>query len=343
MEFSLASRYTSRMRSPDFPLPPIDSSDLATLRPLAREIPNIDFAVAEIARFSAELTLPKGTIHVISDIHGEDKKLRHVINNASGTLRPLVERLFVSRMEPRQFQEFLTLTFYPAEVTDRLERTLTDAAELRAFAVRTLDCQFELVRTLSSRYSFKRSTEVFPPEYRELLFELLHEPTTDRRREFVGAIVDQLLRRGRVLHLIHLTGRLIRNLAIDELIIGGDCWDRGPRGDRVVDYLRQQPNVSFIWGNHDAAWIGAALGHEALICNVVRVSLRYRRLAQIDEGYSIPLTPLEHLARTAVRQTPSKDNLFAAVTYDRGAWDRVLQGVENWQRRPRSAPPREPR
>jgi len=54
--------------------------------------------------------------------------------------------------------------------------------------------------------------------------------------------------------------------------------------------------------------------------------------------------PLEHLARTAVRQTPSKDNLFAAVTYDRGAWDRVLQGVEHWQRRSRSAPPdREPR
>ncbi|MEP6875765.1 MAG: hypothetical protein ABI887_15500 [Burkholderiales bacterium] len=53
--------------------------------------------------------------------------------------------------------------------------------------------------------------------------------------------------------------------------------------------------------------------------------------------------PLEQLASTAVRQTPSKDNLFAAVTYDRGAWDRVLQGVEHWQRRPYSAPPREPR
>ena len=52
--------------------------------------------------------------------------------------------------------------------------------------------------------------------------------------------------------------------------------------------------------------------------------------------------PLEHLARTAVRQTPGKDNLFAAVTYDRSAWDRVLQGVEQWQRRPRSAPAREP-
>jgi len=52
--------------------------------------------------------------------------------------------------------------------------------------------------------------------------------------------------------------------------------------------------------------------------------------------------PLEQLARTAVRQKPSKDNLFAAVTYDRGAWDRVVQGVEHWQRRPHSAPPREP-
>jgi hypothetical protein len=43
--------------------------------------------------------------------------------------------------------------------------------------------------------------------------------------------------------------------------------------------------------------------------------------------------PLERLARTAVRQKPGKDNLFAAVTYDRNAWDRVVQGVENWQRR----------
>src|SRR5258707_15794645 len=96
--------------------PELRDVELAKLAPLAREVPNIDFAVAEIARFSAELTLPKGTIHVISDIHGEDKKLRHVINNASGTLRPLVERLLTDRMPPREFEEFLTLIFYPAEV-----------------------------------------------------------------------------------------------------------------------------------------------------------------------------------------------------------------------------------
>ena len=46
---------------------------------------------------------------------------------------------------------------------------------------------------------------------------------------------------------------------------------------------------------------------------------------------------LEHLARTAVRQQPSKDNLFAAVTYDRNAWEAVVSAVERWQRSPAMA------
>src|SRR6266481_4430466 len=90
--------------------------ELITLRALSGRFPDVDSAMAEIARLAAVLTLPKGTVHVISDIHGEDKKLRHVINNASGTLRPLVQKLFAKRMNPAEFQEFLTLIFYPAEV-----------------------------------------------------------------------------------------------------------------------------------------------------------------------------------------------------------------------------------
>src|SRR5437763_12678637 len=121
-------------------------SDLPVLRALSDQFHNIDAALAEIARLSAVLTLPKGTVHVISDIHGEDKKLRHVINNASGTLRPLIERLFASRMDAKQLQDFLTLTFYPAEVVERLEQTMTSPGDIRAFAIPTLRNQFELVR-----------------------------------------------------------------------------------------------------------------------------------------------------------------------------------------------------
>jgi len=45
--------------------------------------------------------------------------------------------------------------------------------------------------------------------------------------------------------------------------------------------------------------------------------------------------PLEQLASSSDRQQPSQDNLFAAVTYDRRAWESVVSAVEDWQRRRR--------
>jgi fructose-1,6-bisphosphatase-3 len=292
--------------SPHTPRSRPSETELAALRALSREVPNVDFAVAEIARFSAELTLPRGTIHVLSDIHGEDKKLRHIINNASGTLRPLAERLLQPRMTPEAFEEFLKLLFYPAEIVAQLEKTLLDPEQQRAFAQRTLPPLFEIVRLLASRRSLKHSTRLFPAEYRELLTEILHEPATDRDRAYIQAIISELVRRKRLLHLVHLTGRVIRNLAVDEIIIAGDCWDRGPRGDRVVDYLMQQPRVSFVWGNHDIAWLGACLGEETLIAQVLRISLRHRRLNQLEEGYGIPLQPLEVLVRKTYAHDPAE-------------------------------------
>ena len=49
--------------------------------------------------------------------------------------------------------------------------------------------------------------------------------------------------------------------------------------------------------------------------------------------------PLERLAGSAIRQVPAQDNLFAAVSYDRAAWDAVVDAVERWPRRQRPARP----
>jgi len=100
--------------------------------------------------------------------------------------------------------------------------------------------------------------------------------------------------------------RLVRNLSVSELVVAGDLGDRGPRLDRVVDYLTQQPNVSITWGNHDVSWMGACLGHEALIATAVRISLRYRRLSQLEEGYGLIMAPLEKLARTVYADDPAE-------------------------------------
>jgi fructose-1,6-bisphosphatase-3 len=104
---------------------------------------------------------------------------------------------------------------------------------------------------------------------------------------------------------VRAASRLVRDLSVAEIIVAGDLGDRGPRIDRVIDYLLQQPHVSFAWGNHDASWMGACLGHTALIATVLRISLRYRRLSQLEEGYGVMIAPLERLARTVYADDPA--------------------------------------
>lgn len=279
-------------------------SDLAALRALSRQFKDADAATAEIARLTAELTLPKGSVHVMSDVHGEDVKLRHIINNASGTLRPLVDRVFSER--PRgDREELLTLLFYPVETLEQRLKALA-AEGRRAFVLRALDDLLAVVRTLASRTSIQRVEEILPPEYAEILREMLHESFSARGSAYVAAIVDPLLAQGREVNFIRLVVRVVRNLAVSEVIVAGDCVDRGPRSDRVIEYLRHLPRVAITWGNHDIAWLGAALGHDALIAHVLRISIRYRRLSQLEEGYGLTMQPLERLVRTTYADDPAE-------------------------------------
>src|SRR5262245_2316506 len=283
----------------------LSDETLTALRPLALQFPTLDAALAEISRLSAEQTLPLGNVHILSDIHGDDVKLRHVINNASGMLRPLVKRLFASRLDPEHTQQLLTLLFYPRETIKALEPQLRDREARQSFSRKVLGDLFYIVHVLSRRYPSRRAEEVFPADYRALFEELLREPTGERGPHYYDALIEPLVEHDRALHVLRLTVRVVRNLAVDELVIAGDLWDRGPRGDRVCDILMRQPRVSFIWGNHDAAWLGACLGHEALVAHVLRISCRYRRLAQLEEGYGIPLLPLEQLATTVYGNDPA--------------------------------------
>ncbi len=280
--------------------------ELTALVPLARQFPSLDAVIGEIARLSAELTLPKETTHVISDVHGDDVKLRHVINNASGAIRPLVEGLFAGRRTPEQIKELLTLIFYPRETIEQVRPTLRDVEQRRAFARQALNDLFEIVRTLTRQKSLAHATRVFPPEYASLLNELLNEPVSGRGPEYLDSIVNALVEQDRVEQFFRATVRVLRNLAIDELVLAGDCWDRGPRGDRVVDQLMHLPNISFLWGNHDTAWLGACLGSRACIAHVLRISARYRRFSQLEEGYGITLQPLELLMRQKYADDPAE-------------------------------------
>jgi fructose-1,6-bisphosphatase-3 len=276
------------------------------LRALAVRFPTVDSALAELSAARAGLSLPKGTVHVVSDVHGEYKKLRHIINNASGTLRPLVQALFGTRLTEADLRDLLALLYYPREAIEHLKEALRDPAVRQAWVRRTLRLQFEIVRQLDGVYRRAHVVSLFPPAYAELFAELLHEPIKSRGPSYVDAMIDGLAEFGADLTAVRAGSRLVRNLSISEIVVAGDLGDRGPRLDKVIDYLMEQPNVSIAWGNHDVSWMGACLGHEALIATVVRISLRYRRLSQLEEGYGVIMAPLEKLARTVYADDPAE-------------------------------------
>lgn len=278
---------------------------LPQLRLLAESVPNARMALAEAAALRARLTLPKGVVHVISDVHGEDRKLRHVINNASGSLRPLVEKLFRDRLPLTERRQLLALIYYPREVM-RTKPELAEPGPRLAWTRRIIRLLFEIILHLASAYSREELRERIPAEHRHLFRELLAEPYSGRGPDYVDEMLALLNEHGAVLDAVHNACRLVRNLAVSEIIVAGDLGDRGPRLDKVIDFLQQQPRVSLVWGNHDVTWLGACLGHEALIATVLRMSLRYQRLWQLEEGYGITLSPLEKLARDVYGDDPAE-------------------------------------
>src|SRR5919206_741323 len=283
-----------------------NGEEMTLLNALAQNYPTADAALAEAAALRASLSLPKGVVHVVSDVHGEYKKLRHIINNASGSLRPLVNEIFKDRLTEDEHQRLLAVLYYPRELMEYRRAELSDAEWRRAWVRRTLRRQFELVRALACNYRRPQFTALLPPEFAELFEELHDEPFTGRDESYVNTMLDALAAHDQDLAAVRAASRLVRDLSVAEIIVAGDLGDRGPRVDKVIDYLMEQPHVAFTWGNHDASWMGACLGQEALIATVLRISLRYRRLSQLEEGYGLIITPLEKLARDVYGEDPAE-------------------------------------
>lgn len=279
----------------------------SSLRILSEAFPSIRAAACEIALLKASLRLPKGVVHVISDVHGEHIKLRHVINNGSGRLRPIVDALFADKLSATEHQELINTLYYPAEMARIKQRCcLGNLAERRRWIRHTLDCQFIIIRTLIRNHRRKDVKILTPKEFRELFEALVNEPAGGHDPGFIDGILQGLEPQNLDYAAVRNASRFIRSIAVSELIVAGDLGDRGPRIDRVIDYLKRQPNVSLIWGNHDVSWMGACLGQPALIATVLRISLRYRRMYQLEEGYGLATKALEKLADTVYAGDPAQ-------------------------------------
>lgn len=283
----------------------VESRDRRLLRALSYRFPTPEAALAEQAHLQAVLSLPMGTVHVVSDVHGEHKKLEHILRNASGTIRPLLAETFRDRLDEADQLALLELVYYPRESFRHATRELPAEARDALFRTRFVQ-MIELIRVLSRGYSLRHLERVTPGEHGALFRELVMSGPLGRDGAYLDGLLTPFLADDGGLELLREAARVVRALSVFELVVAGDLGDRGPRIDLVIDVLQRHRNVSFTWGNHDAEWMGACLGQPALIATVVRISLRYARLAQLEEGYGIPVEPLERLARTLYGDDPAE-------------------------------------
>lgn len=283
-------------------MPTLSPERLSHLRALAGRFSTAESAISEAATLRAMLSLPRELVHVISDVHGEDAKLRHVINNASGSIRQLVDQIIGDRLTPAERQRLLAVIYYPREAINAFSRDIVASGKRHEWAFQTLTHLFDVVRHLRRQHRREHFERLLPRNHRELFIEL----GTGERPEYVKAMLTELARFDRDWSAIRAAARLVRNLASDELLVIGDLGDRGPRMDRVIETLMRQPKCNLLWGNHDMLWLGAHLGHEPTMLTTLRFSLRYRRLSQLEEGYGVIMAPIERLAREVYGDDPAE-------------------------------------
>ncbi len=268
--------------------------DMHYLKLLSQSYPTIADASTEIINLEAILNLPKGTEHFLADIHGENEAFQHILKNASGNIKRKVSELFGNEIREAEKKELCTLIYYPEQKLELVKAAEEDINDWYHITIHQL---VKVCRDISSKYTRSKVRKSLPDDFSYIIEELLHERTDDTNKTaYVNVIVDTIISTGRADDFITALCNVIQRLAIDQLHILGDIYDRGPGAHIIMDTMQRYHSWDIQWGNHDILWMGAYAGNSACICNVLRLSLRYANLATLEDGYGINLMPLAAFA-----------------------------------------------
>ena len=278
-------------------------TDERYLRLLSEKFPNAQSVVTELINLRAILSLPKGTEHFVSDLHGASNAFIHMIKNASGVVRKKVDEVYGYAMDEEEKRALCALIYYPDE---RIEYERTVQPDMKAWYKKRLQQVVEVARAVTIKYSRSKVHKLLPPDYAYIIGELLHETNLEQRdrKTYYDAIIDAIIETGCAEQLLIVISYLIHSLTIDTLHIVGDIFDRGSGAAKILDVLSTVRDYDIQWGNHDIEWMGAMAGNQALLATVLRVSIRYANIETLEEGYGINLLPLANFAMTVYGDDP---------------------------------------
>lgn len=272
----------------------MESRDLRYLKSLSRQYPTVAAAATEIINLQAILSLPKGTEHFITDIHGEKEQFEHVLRNGSGAIRRKIEEEFGNAISAAEKKSIATLIYYPEQKMEQVLKTEENIEDWYKVTLYRLIC---IAKGASSKYTRSKVRKALPKDFAYVIEELLTgRPDLSDQEAYYNEIIHSVIGTGRATELIIAFCNLIRRLVVDHLHVVGDIFDRGPYPNLIMDTLMAHHSVDIQWGNHDISWMGAAAGNPACICNVLRISAKYGNLNLLEDGYGINLVPLARFA-----------------------------------------------
>lgn len=276
--------------------------DRRVLELLSQNFGNINAASTEIINLEAILNLPKGTEHFVADLHGEDEAFRHILKNASGNIKRKVKEIYGNDMRDSDLAQFCSLIYYPEQ---KLELIRSEEDNLNDFYTTTLHRLVKVLQSVSSKYTRSKVRKALPKEYAYIIEELLHEsPSGESKQLYYNRIVETIISTGQANDFIIAICNVIQRLSIDRLHILGDIYDRGEGAHIIMETLSKYVGFDIQWGNHDALWMGAAIGNDCCIANVLRNALRYANMDTLEEGYGINLVHLASFAMDTYGDDP---------------------------------------
>lgn len=282
------------------------------LRLLSEKFPNSNAVVSEMINLRAIMSLPKGTEHFVSDLHGASNAFIHMIKNASGVVRRKVDDIYGETLPEAEKRALCALIYYPDERIEYLHNgklSLSDEGvgikTMREWYQRRLHQVTDVARAVTVKYTRSKVRKLLPPSFAYVIEELLHESCIEHdRSDYFNAIIEGIIETGSAEDLLIQISYLIHVLTIDTIHVVGDIFDRGPGADKIMQVLSTIHDYDIQWGNHDIEWMGAAAGNAALIATVIRVSMRYANIETLEEGYGINLLPLANFAMETYGNDP---------------------------------------
>lgn len=262
---------------------------------LKKNYPTQEAVAAEIINLSAILSMPKATEHFVSDIHGEYEAFCHLINTCSGVIREKVDLLYKNSLTEKECAHIASLIAYPKETIElwRERKDISDG-KLRYYIEKLVI----ILLRVASKYTRSSAVKAFRPEFRYIMNEVINaERQGFDHEKFRSDAYGTILALHRGAAFIEALCSAIKRLAVTNLHIVGDIFDRGEHPDKILDLLLERDNVDIQWGNHDIEWIGAGLGNKACMTSVICIALKSGNVEAIEDGYGISLRRLEEFAR----------------------------------------------